>query len=51
MKLEVVTLCHFGGRPELWEPFYRELEAFGPDAPAVPQLSGKTLRCWAIGRV
>jgi DNA-binding CsgD family transcriptional regulator len=39
----LLMVCHFGGRPELWQPFYRELETLGPEAPAVLHLSGKTL--------
>jgi DNA-binding CsgD family transcriptional regulator len=34
-------LCFFGGRPELWEPFYAAIKRLGPDVPAVLELQAK----------
>jgi DNA-binding CsgD family transcriptional regulator len=39
----LLMVCHFSGRPELWEPFDREVQKLGSNAPAVLRLSAKTL--------
>ena len=39
----LLMVCHFGGRPELWKPFDRELERLGADAPAILRISGQIL--------
>jgi DNA-binding CsgD family transcriptional regulator len=39
----LLMVCHFGGRPELWEPFDRELAKLDTEAPAILRLSGQLL--------
>src|SRR5258707_1696522 len=38
----LLQVCYFGGREELWEPFYRALPRLGPDIPAALYLSSST---------
>jgi len=39
----LLMVCHFGGRPELWEPLERALDRLGTDLPGVLTLSSRTL--------
>jgi DNA-binding CsgD family transcriptional regulator/ABC-type transport system involved in cytochrome c biogenesis ATPase subunit len=39
----LLQVCHIGGRPELWEPFYRAIARLGPDIPPALYLGGCTL--------
>ena len=39
----LVFVCFFGGRDELWEPFYDALDRYGTEVPATLYLSAKTL--------
>jgi DNA-binding CsgD family transcriptional regulator len=39
----LLQVCYFGGREELWEPFYRALPRLGPDIPAALYLSSSTM--------
>jgi len=39
----LLMVCHFGGRPALWEPLYRELGRLGSRAPAILHLSSQML--------
>jgi hypothetical protein len=39
----LLQVCHIGGRPELWEPFYRAIPRLGPDIPPALYLGGSTL--------
>jgi DNA-binding CsgD family transcriptional regulator len=39
----LLMVCHFGGRPELWEPFDQELAKLDTEAPAILRLSGQLL--------
>jgi ATP/maltotriose-dependent transcriptional regulator MalT len=38
-----LQVCFFGGRAELWEPFYRAIARLAPDVPAALCLGGSTL--------
>lgn len=39
----LLRVCYFGGRAELWEPFYGALARLGPPVPTDLYLSAKTL--------
>jgi DNA-binding CsgD family transcriptional regulator len=39
----LLLVCYFGGREELWEPFYRAIRRLQPDIPPALYLSSKTL--------
>ena len=39
----MLRVCYFGGRAELWEPFYGALARLGPPVPTDLYLSAKTL--------
>lgn len=39
----LLRVCYFGGRAELWEPFYDALARLGPPVPADLYLSARTL--------
>jgi DNA-binding CsgD family transcriptional regulator len=38
----LLLICFFGGRKELWDPFYAALARMGPDVPALLAVAGKT---------
>ena len=39
----LMMVCYFGGRAELWEPFYDALTSLAPSAPAAVYLGSKTI--------
>jgi DNA-binding CsgD family transcriptional regulator len=39
----LLLVCYFGGREELWEPFYRAIPRLEPDIPSALYLSSKTV--------
>jgi DNA-binding CsgD family transcriptional regulator/tetratricopeptide (TPR) repeat protein len=39
----LLQVCYFGGREELWEPFYRAIPRLGPNIPAALYLSSSTV--------
>lgn len=38
----LLLICFFGGRKELWDPFYSALARLRPDVPALLSVTGKT---------